>query len=63
MEATVDVSKQDGRTLADAPRGGAVSQTQVFNAQDDGADAEVRRVIAVNGGSALQAHGGPPAKR
>jgi membrane fusion protein (multidrug efflux system) len=63
MEATVDVSRQDGPTLAEAPRGGAVSQTHVYNSQDDGADAEVRRVIAVNsGGSPLQAHGGPPAK-
>jgi membrane fusion protein (multidrug efflux system) len=46
MEAKVDVSKQDGKTLADAPRGAATSQTQVFESQDDGADAEVRRVIA-----------------
>jgi membrane fusion protein (multidrug efflux system) len=64
MEATVDVSQQDGRTLAEAPRGGAVAHTQVYDSQDDGADAEVRRVIAVNSGaSPLQAHGGPPAKR
>ena len=64
MEATVDVSKQDGKTLADAPRGTAVAQTQVFDRQDDGADAEVRRVIVGNSApSRLQAHGGPPARR
>ena len=64
MEATVDVSRQDGKTLADAPRAAAVAQTQVFDTQDDGADAEVRRVIAANGGpsSRLMAHGGPPAR-
>ncbi|MDB5859772.1 MAG: secretion protein HlyD family protein [Ramlibacter sp.] len=52
MEATVDVSKQDGKTLADAPRGGSTTQTQVFATQDDGAAAEVRRVIALNSGRA-----------
>jgi membrane fusion protein (multidrug efflux system) len=65
MEATVDVSKQEGRTLADAPRA-AVVQTAVFEQQDDGAEAEVRRVIAANSAAAssrLMAHGGPPARR
>jgi membrane fusion protein (multidrug efflux system) len=58
MEATVDVSKQDGRTLADAPRASAFAHTQVFEAQDDGAEAEVRRVIAANSASGrLSAHG------
>ncbi|GAB3777946.1 EmrA/EmrK family multidrug efflux transporter periplasmic adaptor subunit [Ramlibacter monticola] len=65
MEASVDVSRQDGKTLADAPRAAAMTQTQVFDTQDDGADAEVRRVIAANGGPSqrLMAHGGPPATR
>ena len=64
MEATVDVSKQDGKTLADAPRAAAVAQTQAFEGQDDGADAEVRRVIASNSGiPRLNAHGGPPARQ
>jgi membrane fusion protein (multidrug efflux system) len=63
MEATVDVSRQDGKTLADAPRGG-VAQTQAFASQDDGGDAEVRRVIAGNSApSRLLVHGGPPARR
>jgi membrane fusion protein (multidrug efflux system) len=50
MYATVDVSKQDGKRLADAPRAQAVSQTQVYAALDSGAEAEVRRVIAANAG-------------
>jgi membrane fusion protein, multidrug efflux system len=62
MEATVDVSKQDGKTLADAPRAASLSQTQAFESQDDGAENEVRRVIAANGApSRLSVHGGPPA--
>jgi membrane fusion protein (multidrug efflux system) len=48
MEATVDVSQQGGKMLADATRAAAVAQTQVFESQDDGAEAEVRRVIAAN---------------
>ena len=50
MEATVDVSKQDGKTLADAPRAAAVSQTPVFDSMDAGAEAQVRRIIAANTG-------------
>jgi len=62
MEAIVDVSKQDGKTLADAPRAAAVAQTQMFDTQDDGSAAEVRRVITANSAaSALVVHGGPPA--
>jgi membrane fusion protein, multidrug efflux system len=64
MEATVDISKQDGKTLADAPRASAIAQTQTFGTQDDGAEAEVRRVIAMNSGpSRLAVQGGPPATR
>jgi membrane fusion protein (multidrug efflux system) len=50
MDATVDVSQQDGKTLADAARTSAVAETQVYSALDKGADAEVRRVIAANAG-------------
>ena len=50
MDATVDVSKQDGKTLADAPRASAITTTEVFQSQDSGAEAEVRRVIAQNSG-------------
>jgi membrane fusion protein, multidrug efflux system len=58
MDVTVDVSRQDGKTLADAPRAATAAQAEVFQSQDDGAEAEVRRVIAVNSGFArVQAHG------
>jgi membrane fusion protein, multidrug efflux system len=50
MDAEVDVSNQDGKTLADAPRSSPVAQTQVFSSVDNGADAEVRRVIVANAG-------------
>ena len=52
MDATVDVSNQDGKTLADVPRSSAVAQTQVYSVLDRGADAEVRRVIVANAGRA-----------
>jgi membrane fusion protein, multidrug efflux system len=48
MEATIDVSDLSGKTLADAPRSASGTQTQVYAALDDGASAEVRRVIAAN---------------
>lgn len=52
MDASVDVTRQDGKALADAPRAAAVAHTQVYDALDEGAAAEVRRVIAANGGRA-----------
>ena len=50
MDVEVDVSKQDGKTLADAPRVSALASTEVFDALDSGAEAEVKRVIAQNSG-------------
>jgi membrane fusion protein (multidrug efflux system) len=50
MLATVDVSKQDGKMLADAPRAAAAVQTTVFEALDAGAAEESRRIIAANMG-------------
>jgi membrane fusion protein, multidrug efflux system len=50
MDAEVDVSKQDGKTLADAPRITPVAQAQAGNNAESGADAEVRRVIMANSG-------------
>jgi membrane fusion protein (multidrug efflux system) len=50
MDAEVDVSKQDGKALAEAARSAPVAQTTVFSAFDKGADAEVQRVIAANSG-------------
>ena len=50
MDATVDVSNKDGKSLADASRTSTVAQTQVYSVLDKGAEAEVRRVIAANAG-------------
>jgi len=54
MDAKVDVSKTDGRVLADAARSGAVAQTSVFDLNTAAADAEVRNIIVANGGSATR---------
>ncbi len=48
MQATVDVSKQDGKMLADAPRAAALAQTTVYESLDSGAAEEVRRIVAAN---------------
>jgi membrane fusion protein (multidrug efflux system) len=48
MEATVDVSDQSGKSLADAPRAASIVQTEVYAVVDQQAEAEVRRVIAAN---------------
>jgi membrane fusion protein (multidrug efflux system) len=50
MDAEVDVSNKDGKTLADGGQPSAVSQTEVYSALDNGANEEVRRVIAANAG-------------
>ncbi|MES2878692.1 MAG: HlyD family efflux transporter periplasmic adaptor subunit [Pseudomonadota bacterium] len=50
MEATVDVSQQDGKMLADGPRASALVQTAVFESQDKGATEEVRKIVAANMG-------------
>ena len=50
MNAEVDVSNDQGKTLADAPRAAPAAQTQVYQSLDTGADAEVKRVIAANAG-------------
>lgn len=52
MDAVVDVSMQDGKMLADAPRSAALSQTQVYAELDQGANVEVQRIIAANMGRA-----------
>jgi membrane fusion protein (multidrug efflux system) len=50
MDARVDVSKTDGKSLADAPRAHAVAQTDVFDRVNRDADGEVRRIIVANAG-------------
>jgi membrane fusion protein (multidrug efflux system) len=51
MEATVDVTQQDGKTLADSPRVAALVETKVYAALDSGAADEVRKIVAANQGS------------
>jgi membrane fusion protein (multidrug efflux system) len=60
MEATVDVREQGGKTLADAPRAGAGTQTAVFDSSDHEADAAVRRIIAAQLGTANAARPDDP---
>ena len=48
MEATVDVSNKDGKMLADAPREQSQSQTNVYEALDNGAAQAVSQIIAAN---------------
>ncbi len=55
MDAEVDVSQKDGKTLADAPRDATEAHTQVYTAPDDAANADVRRVIAANIGKGAHA--------
>jgi membrane fusion protein (multidrug efflux system) len=52
MDAKVDISKTEGRMLADASRASSVAQTSVFEQNNSAADAEVRRIIVANGGKA-----------
>ncbi len=58
MDAEIDVSKKDGKMLADAPRASALTQTAVYSTLDNGADAVVEGIIAANLAGAT-----PPAKR
>jgi membrane fusion protein (multidrug efflux system) len=55
MDAKVDVSKLEGRMLADGSRAPTTAQTTVFEQDNTAADAEVRKIIAANGGPAFKA--------
>jgi membrane fusion protein (multidrug efflux system) len=48
MEAKVDVSKTDGRVLADSSRPASAVHTEVFDQDNQAANAEVRRIVAMN---------------
>lgn len=48
MEATVDVTDQSGKSLADAPRTASATQTDVYTVLDQQANNEVHKVIAAN---------------
>ena len=50
MDARVDVSKTEGRMLADGSRASTITETPVFEQNNAAADAEVRRIIGANGG-------------
>ena len=50
MDAEVDVSQKDGKTLADAPRPAALAEVHAYGVPGDAADKDVRRVIAANMG-------------
>ncbi len=50
MDAKVDISKTEGRMLADGSRTSTVAQTAVFDQNNSAADAEVRKIIVANGG-------------
>ena len=55
MDAVVDISEKNGKTLAEAPRDGALAQTQVYSTQDAGAESEVQRIISANLGHVVRA--------
>ena len=59
MEARVDVSKTDGRMLADASSAGSTTSTLVFDRDMRSADAAVQRIIAANLGHAAVASAAP----
>ncbi|MDZ7892690.1 MAG: HlyD family efflux transporter periplasmic adaptor subunit [Rhodoferax sp.] len=62
MEATVDVTDQTGKSLADAPRAASVTQTDVYTVLDQQANDEVRKVIAANLGRGAKANAHAAAK-
>ncbi len=55
MDVEVDVSKQDGQMLAQAPRTQAVAQTAVFDNLQKDADQLVDRIISANLGRSVHA--------
>jgi membrane fusion protein (multidrug efflux system) len=54
MNAEVDISNKDGKTLADAPRPLAQAEVHAFGVSSDAAEQEIRRVITANAGKARQ---------
>ena len=52
MQAEVDISNTDGKTLADAPRPAAATEIHAWGVPSDAADKDVQRVIAANLGAA-----------
>ncbi|HEY4067064.1 MAG TPA: HlyD family efflux transporter periplasmic adaptor subunit [Burkholderiaceae bacterium] len=54
MDAKVDISKTDGRMLADGSTPSTIVQTAIFDLNNGKADVEVRKIIAANGGPAVK---------
>ena len=50
MDATVDISQQDGKILAESTRGNTTFQTEVNNLSEDEATALINRVVSANVG-------------
>ena len=50
MDAEVDVSNKQGKMLADAPRSAAQAEVHAYGVPGDGADQDIKRVIAANSG-------------
>ncbi|KAB2897090.1 MAG: HlyD family efflux transporter periplasmic adaptor subunit [Burkholderiaceae bacterium] len=57
MEVSVDVSSQDGKSLADVPRSAPVASTSVFSTQMRDADAYVNDIVSANLGHKVAAVG------
>ena len=55
MDAKVNIAKTDGRMLANDSGRQSVAQTTVYDSNNAAADAEVRRIVAANGGRVAQA--------
>ena len=53
MVVDVDIRNQDGKLVADTPRKEPLLQTNVYDAQDKGAEAVIAQVIADNAGKRL----------
>lgn len=62
MEATVDVTDQSGKSLADAPRTASATQTDVYTVLDQQASDQVRKVIAANLGRGAKSNAHAAAK-
>ena len=61
MEAKVDVADTSGKALADAPRANGVGHAAAIEANNAEADAEVRKIIALNVGRAAPRQAPTPA--
>lgn len=48
MDVQVDTRERGGASLAEAPRSGPLAQTRVYEQLEDGAEAEVARIIEAN---------------